>query len=294
MTGPVVPTTPGTVPWQLPVRALAPFAALAWTAGFLPWLLHGMGRAAPVVLPLRAVLLTALVEGAVVGGLFAGGLARLVPAGRRGAALLATGWGTAAGIAGTVGQSVVASGEGSGFDADPRVLTGLVVLTVLLGLFAWGAGSLAVAGPVGAGVALALLAGVLPGWLSSLFPSAGVISALGTAFVWLQALLLATALVVVGVRPRLRLVGWPVVVLVAWFVGPALIAVTWLEPLLRPGDDGLPRTLPGALAGAWEVVGSAASPMARDWGPWVAAVVGAVFVAVLLDGRRRELAGPAG
>ncbi|MGY1686055.1 hypothetical protein ACI8AK_10735 [Geodermatophilus sp. SYSU D00867] len=126
--------------------------------------------------------------------------------------------------------------------------------------------------------------------LQSVLPPSVYVSGLGTALVWLQALLLATALVVVGVRPGARLVLWPVVVLVAWLVGPALTAVAWWEPLLRPGT-GLPRTLGDALAGAWQVFGLAASPLGRDRGPWVAAVVLAVFVAVLLDGHRRAQAG---
>ncbi|NEM07823.1 hypothetical protein [Geodermatophilus normandii] len=254
--------------------------------------MHGTGRAAPIVLPLRAGVLTTLVLGTAVGGLAAGALARLVPPGRRGAALLATGCGTGVAIVATVAQSVSASDSGAGFDADLRVLTGLAVLTAALGVVAWGAGSLVVAGAAGSGVALGLLAGVLPGWLSSLLPSSVSVPWPATAFVWLQALLLGAALVVVGVRPAARLVLWPVVVLLAGLVGPALTAVSWLEPLLRPGT-GLPRTLGDALAGAWQVFGLAASPTARGWGPWVAAVVGAVFVAVLLDGRRRSPGGAA-
>ncbi|MGY1793843.1 hypothetical protein ACI796_07645 [Geodermatophilus sp. SYSU D00525] len=269
-----------------------PFAAPAWCAGFLPWLLHGMGRGAPIVLPLRAGLLTSLVLGAAVGGLLAGALALLVPAGRRRAALVATGCGAVLGIAVTLVQSVAAPDAGAGFDSDPRVLTGLAVLTAGLGVLAWGAGSLVLAGPAGAGVVLGLAAGLLPGWLSLLLPSSAYGSGLRTALVWLQAVLLAAALVVVSVRPVARLVVWPVVVLGAWLVGPALTAVAWLEPLLRPGA-GLPRTLGDALSGAWQVFGLAASPTGRDWGPWVAALVGAVFVAVLLDGRRRALAGSA-
>lgn len=139
---------------------------------------------------------------------------------------------------------------------------------------------------------LGLLAGLLPVWLSWLAPAAASgMPAFRGVLVCSQALLLAAALVVVGVRPAARLLVWPVVVLAAWLVGPALTAVAWLEPLLRPGY-GLPRTLPDALAGAWQVFGLAASPVGRQWGPWVAALVAAVFVAVLLDGRRRLLATP--
>ncbi|SDD08375.1 hypothetical protein SAMN05660690_3328 [Geodermatophilus telluris] len=279
------PAAPAGDRWRLPVWAPALFAPPAWLAGFAPWLLEGAGRAAPIVLPLRAGQLTALVLGAVVGGLLAGSLARLVPAARRGTALLATGCGTAVAIAVTVGQSVAASGAGSGFDADPRVLAGLAALTAVLGVLGWGVGSLVVAGPVGVGVARGVLAGVVVPWLSLLAPQALWSAPLGTALVWLQALVLAAALVVVGVRPRGRLAAWPVVVLLAWTTGPALTAVGWLEPLLRPGT-GLPATLGDALSGAWQVFGLASSPAARDWWPWTAAVVGAVFLAVLRDGRR--------
>ncbi|MGY1593351.1 hypothetical protein ACI79D_15375 [Geodermatophilus sp. SYSU D00708] len=91
------------------------------------------------------------------------------------------------------------------------------------------------------------------------------------------------------VRTARRLPAWG---LVTWFVGPALTAVTYLEPYLRPGA-GLPRGLGDALAGAVQVFWLAASPQGRPLLPWVVAVVGAAFVAALLAGRR-PAAPPAG
>jgi hypothetical protein len=271
-----------------------PVAALAWwVVGYLPWLLDGVGRAAPLALPLRAALLTALVLGAVAGGVLAGLAGLLARPGSRGRAVLATGCGTALAVGACLAQSVAAAGRGSGFDADGRVLTALCAVVVGAGAPAWAIGSLAVLVRPAAGVALALAAGVLPGWLTSVVLAVlpfAALGAAGTVAVWLQAAALAAALVVVGVRPRLRLALWPVVLLVTWFVGPALTAVTYLEPYLRPGA-GLPRGLGDALAGAGQVFWLASSPQGRPLLPWAAAVVGAAFVAALLAGRRRPATG---
>jgi hypothetical protein len=92
---------------------------------------------------------------------------------------------------------------------------------------------------------------------------------------------LALALVVVGLRPPVRAVWWPLVLLPAWFAGPALTATAYLEPLLRPGA-GLPDTLPDSLAGARQVFWAAASTDARDLAPWVTAVVAGLVVSAAL------------
>ncbi|NEK58473.1 hypothetical protein GCU56_11370 [Geodermatophilus sabuli] len=285
---------PRTVP-RLPSWALVPVSALVfWVCGFLPWLLEGAGRAAPLALPLRAGSLTLLVLGAAVGGVLGGLTGLLGRSGRRARALLATGAGTGLALLATLGQSVAAAGRGSGFDADSRVLVGLCAVAVATTALAWAAGSLALAGRPGAGVALGLLAGVLPGWLSSLLPSALLSGGFGgTALAWVQAAALAGALVAVGVRPAARLGWWPLVVLVAWSVGPVLTAVGYLEPSLRPGA-GLPRGLGDALSGAWQVLWLSASPLVRHLAPWVAAVVVAAFVSVLLAGRRSQPADATG
>ncbi len=289
----MIDSTPATAPTRtvprLPAWALVPVSALVfWLVGFLPWLLEGAGRAAPLALPLRAGSLSLLVLGAAVGGVL-GGLAGLLAPARRGPALLATGTGTGLALLATLGQSVAAAGRGSGFDADSRVLVGLCAVAGGTAVLAWAAGSLALAGRPGAGVALGLLAGVLPGWLSALLHPVlpfEALGALGTTVGWAQAVTLAGALVVVGVQPPARLAWWPPVVLLAWFVGPVLTAVAYLEPSLRPGA-GLPRGIGDALAGAWQVLWLSASPLVRLLAPWVAAVVVAVFLAVLLAGRAR-------
>jgi hypothetical protein len=280
---------PVRTPRRVPPWALVPVAALAWwLVGYLPWLVDGPGRAAPLALPLRASLLTLLVLGALTGGVVAGLTGLLAPPGRRGRTLLATGAGTALAVAVTLGQSVAASGRGSGFDADSRVLTGLGVVVLAVAALGWGAGALAVLGGPGLGIALGLLAGVLPGWLTSVLHPVlpfEALGSLGTVAVWLQGAVLCGALVAVGTRPPARWAVWPVVPLVTWFTGPALTAVTYVEPALRPGA-GLPAGLPDALAGAWQVFWLASSPVDRRLLPWVVAVVVAVVVSVARAGRR--------
>ncbi|MGY1743355.1 MULTISPECIES: hypothetical protein [unclassified Blastococcus] len=288
---PVVPAA--TAPAQagrLPAWALVPLAALVWWAGgHLWWLLDGLGGpgAGATALPLSASTLGLLVLGAGTGGVGAGLLGRATRS--RPLGLAATGGGVALAVAVTLLQSLAAvrsAGAGS-FAAEPVVLTGLSAVVVGAAVVGWLLGSSALLGRPGLGAALGALAGLAPSWLS------GVVAALGgspgEASSWAGAAVLAGALVAVAVRPPLRLLWWPPVVALAWLTGPALAAVVWLEPLLRPGA-GLPGTLLDSLSGAWQVFGLAADPAVRDLTPWIAALVTALALSAALVARPRPAA----
>jgi hypothetical protein len=296
---------------RLPVWSLVPLAAVAWWAvGFLPWLAGGM-RAVPiggrVPLPLSPSLLSSLVLGALVGGVAAGLLCLAAP--RRRLATLATLGGLLATVVVVLGVSVsVVRGDApDSFSSDGLVVSGLCAVVAVVSLGGWVLGSAAAFGRLGTGVALAVLAGALPSWLSSLAvlavdtsTSYVGLTVVGRIAVWTAAAVLVLALVTVGVRPPARLAWWPLLLLVAWFVSPLLTAAAYLEPLLRPGT-GLPGTLPDSLAGAWQVFWLSAQPLQRDLLPWFAALVVAGFVAFVRahlggPGRvdHRQVAGPIG
>ncbi|MGY1618413.1 hypothetical protein ACI797_16865 [Geodermatophilus sp. SYSU D00691] len=287
----------------MPVWALVPLAGVVWWAGgYLFWLLGGL-RAVPVgprlALPLSASTLGALVTGALVGGLAAGLLCLVVA--RRPLGALATCAGLVLGlVAALVPSAAGLRGEGpDAFAADPLVVTALCAIVVAVSLGGWAIGSAAALGRPGLAVALGVLAGAAPSWLSSaLVPfvdtsrSYAGVELVGRVSTWAGAAVLVLALVVAGARPAARLAWWPVVVLLAWFVAPFLTAAGYLEQPLRPGS-GLPGTLPDSLAAAWQLFGLAASPAARDLLPWVAALVAGSFLAFLLRDHR-QVAAPTG
>ncbi|MET0765176.1 MAG: hypothetical protein ABWY29_09945 [Blastococcus sp.] len=288
--------------------ALVPMAAgVWWLVGFLPWIASGLE--APVVsgavgggvgtvriaVPLLSITLGTLLVGAVLGGVCAGLLA-LAARSHRGwaAAATATGVGIAVVVA-LVQSTATLSRVAPGFSGDPRVLLGLAVVVAGAALVGWAMGSGALFGAPGQGIALGLLAGVVPAWLLGLVLSVGVaaydgLTVLGRATDLVGAAVLACALVVVGVRPPARLGSWPVILVVAWLAVPIQTAAVYLGPLLRPGA-GLPGTLPDSLAAAWQVFGQALSPAHRWLVPWVLAVVVAVAVSAL---RARRSTVPAG
>jgi hypothetical protein len=170
------------------------------------------------------------------------------------------------------------------------VLTGLTLVVVAATGIGWGIGALAVVGRPALGIALAVLAGMAPSWLSGvtfavLPPTQTAMLVLGQIWDWIGLALLAAALVTVGTRPAVRWAWWPLLVVIVWFTGPALTALSYLSPLLRPGA-GLPGTLPDSLAAAAQVFGAASSPAARGGLVlWVVALAGAVVVALVLDRR---------
>ncbi len=276
----------------LPTWALLPLAAAVWwVGGYLWWLLGSSARGgSAMALPLHTSVLSGLVLGAVAGGIGAGLLARLT--GRRGPALAATAGGVALAVLVTLVQSssAVRGAAAGSFAADPRVLTGLTVVVVCAALAGWLLGSAAVLGRPGLGVALAVLAGLAPSWVGGVLsrlagPEAH--TALDRTATWSGAAVLALALVVVGLHPPARLVWWPVVLVAAWFTGPALTALVYLGPSLRSGA-GLPGTLFDSVSAAWQVFGEASSPDFRDLTPWVVAGVVALAVSAVLATRLRR------
>ncbi|MGY2063978.1 hypothetical protein [Blastococcus sp. SYSU DS0619] len=282
------------VPWW----ALVPLSAAAWwVGGYLFWLLGGL-RMLPVgartALPLAPSMIGSLVLGALVGGVAAGLLSGA--AARRAAGVLATSGGTALAVVLALGTTVrtLRTNAPDTFETEPAVVLGLSAVVVLVSGAGWALGAPAALGAAGAAPGLAVLAGAAPWWTSegviALVGIDGMVSGPGRLGPWLGAALLVTALVVVGARPVARLAWWPAVVLLAWFVAPALTAVSYLEQLLRPGS-GLPATLPDALDAAWQVFGLASLPAGRDLLPWLVAIAVAAAVVVVRP-RLRPTAGP--
>jgi len=135
---------------------------------------------------------------------------------------------------------------------------------------------------------LAVLAGALPSWLGALVTSLapdGTVPTLGAAPEWAGAALLCLALVLTGLRPPVRALAWPVLVLPAWTVGAVVTAAVHLSPLLRPGA-GLPGTLPESLRATGQVFTAVWSGEGRPLLPWLLAVAVAVAVAVTVAGSR--------
>lgn len=273
---------------RLPWWALIPLSAAAWwVGGYLFWLVEGL-RMVPVgartAIPLVPSMIGVLVLGALVGGVVAGLLARAAE--RRAAGVPATAGGTALAVVlalGTTAETLRTNAPDT-FETEPAVVLGLCAVVVLASAAGWALGAPAALGAAGAAPGLAVLAGAASWWTSQLVIAlvglGDLTSPLGRLGTWLGAALLVAALVLVGVRPLARLAWWPAVVLLAWFVSPALTAVSYLEQVLRPGY-GLPATLPDALAAAWEVFGLASLPGGRDLLPWLVAIAVAAAVAVV-------------
>ena len=277
-------------PW-----VLAPAAGLTWwVVGFLFWLLDGLGGPGlrQLLIPLITPALGALVVGGVVGGVAAGLLTAAGPRDRRAQSVLATLGGTALALVATLVASSAALDRvpAGDFAADSRVVTGLTIVAVLATSVGWGVGVLAGVGRPGLGVALAVLSGMAPSWLSGvtlavLPPTQTGLAVLGRVWSWVGLAVLAAALVTVGVRPAVRWAWWPLLVAVVWFSGPVLTALAYLTPMLRPGA-GLPGTLPDSLAAAWQVFQAASSPLPRGGLVlWALALGGAAVVALVLDRR---------
>jgi hypothetical protein len=285
---------------RLPVWSLVPLAAVGWwVVGFLPWLAGGMRAVpvgGPVPLPLSPSLLGSLVLGTLVGGLVAGLLCLATHRRRLGLAATLGGLVLAVVVVLAVAVSVLRRDAPDSFSSDRLVVTGLCVVVVVGALGGWALGSAAVFGRPGTGLALAVLAGAGPAWLSSLAvlavdtsTSYAGLTVVGRVAVWAGAAVLVLALATVGARPASRLAWWPLLLLAAWFVSPLLTAAAYLEPLLRPGM-GLPGTLPDSLGAAWQVFWLAAPPSQRDLVPWFAALVVAALIALVRADVRGRLA----
>ena len=289
-------------PHRLPVWSLAPAAALVWWAGgYLFWLLGGLeerflpGTAGTLHLavPLVSSQLALLATGALLGGVAAGLLGLAAGPERRLPAVVATFAGTAPAVIVTlvVTGARLRAAAGAEFDGERPVVLGLSLVVVVLALAGWGAGTCALLGRPGLGLALAVLAGLVPSWTAAVLyavadpdPYTGG-PAVGHVSEWLGAAVLLGGLVAVGLRPVARLLWWPVLIGVAWLVGSFLTAVGYLSSLLRPGA-GLPGSLPDSLDATLQVFGLASNPASRYVEPWIAAVVAAVVVGLVLDRRR--------
>jgi hypothetical protein len=298
------PTVARRAPRRPPVWALLPLAAVVWwLVGFLPWILDSLVWPAPFADapsgPLRAIPLVAgslgvLVLGALTGGIAAGLLCLCAPRAGRGKAAVFTFAGLALGVVVVLVQAAGTLRDVGGIDGDSRAVVGLSVVTVLTAVTGWLLGSAAVFGRPGAGVALGALSAVVPGWLSSLafvFVDRNQEYLLGPGWAsftgWVGAAVLGLALVTVGVRPPSRWAWWPLIVLLAWFIGPALTATGYVEVYLRGGID-VPRMLADALAAAWQVFGQASLPANRDLLPWLCAILAAAVVAAALPRVTRQ------
>jgi hypothetical protein len=289
---PVV-TDPATGPARrqrrLPAPALIPIAGLVWwVVGFLPWILTGLGHdvrsliGTPVAaVPLFTGHVSELVVGAGVGGLCAG-LVPLLGRGSRAARIAAV----ATGVAVTV-AIVVLQSRSALTGTDGRVLDGLSVLVVGITVVALAIGLLATTGRVGLGIAGAAIAGAAPVWLPAVLSQLGLDAPEAFRHVtdatrWVGAVLLAASLVTIGVRPVVRLVWWPVAIVLAWLVSPTATAAGYIEPMLRPGM-GLPDMLGEHISATLDVWRMSASVDARPLTPWIVAIVAAVAISLVLD-----------
>jgi hypothetical protein len=287
---------------RLPAWALLPLAGLTWWAGgYLFWLLDGLedrfipGTAGTLHLavPLISSVLGLLVTGALTGGVLAGLLGLAAGPQRRLPALAATFGGTAVAVIATLVLTGTRLREAasSEFDGERPVVLGLSLAVAVLALVGWGVGAGALLGRPGTGLALAVLAGLVPSWTSAVLFTVvdadpyTTVQVVAYVSQWLGAAVLLGGLVVVGVRPATRLLWWPWLVAAAWLVGSFVTAVGYLSSLLRPGA-GLPRSLPDSLDATLQVFLAASNPASRYVEPWTVAVVAAVVVSVVLDRRR--------
>ena len=285
--------------WRLPTAALIPIAALAWwVVGFLPWILDGL-RMSPfsgtpvLAVPLFMGNLSAMVLGGGLGGLTAG-LVALLGRGARWRRAGAVTLGVVIAAVATLLQSALTLRDPSpsNMSAADRVLVGLVVVTLastILGLI-WGL--LALSGRIGLGLALSGVAGAAPWWLTGVLAALGMDRSIqdlyGSADVaqWTGAVVLACALVIIGVQPLARVVWWLPAVVLAWVVGPTITASAYMEQLLRPGTS-LSEVFGESFDLAWQVWKRAASLELRPLTPWIVAIVVAALVSIVIGWARR-------
>lgn len=288
-TGPPGPSgTPDADPGRrgLPTLLLMPIAAVAWwVVGFLPWIVGGLAyfpSGGPrTAIPMIAGSMSVLVVGGGLGGIVSGAVT-LLGRGRWVLRLLAVVVGVAVAVAATLAQSLstLHDPSPSNMSADDRVLAGLTAVVVAMTLVGLVWGLLVLAGPVGQGIALAGVAGVAPAWVADLVDASGTDG--GDVYRWIGVALLAAGLVRIGLRPLVRLVWWPVAVVLAWLVGPTVTASSYLEQALRPGTSWS-EIIDFHLPAWWDVWKAAASLDARPLTPWIAAIVAALIVAALVS-----------
>lgn len=283
----------------IPVPVLAPASALVWwVVGYLPWLLtglHDLGglynvASSQAAIPLLTMELPLLVLGGVVGGACAGLLTTLSD-GRTATALAASFAGLACAVlvAGIQSSAAVRDAAGSGYEGYDPVISALLATAAGATLLGWLFGVGARFGRVPLGIALAGLAGALPLWLNravyAIFPLLQSEVVAHTIY-YAGAALLAASLVVIGVRPYVRLLAWPVAIALAWIVAPAFAAAGYLGGMLRP-----PATLSDTFGPAWDIFLLAARPeyTPTAWTvPFVVAIGLAAAIAIRLELRNRS------
>ncbi|MDP3892329.1 hypothetical protein [Nocardioides sp.] len=294
------------LPTGLRMLAVLLMAGLAWWCiGQLGWVLRGFetpggwvpgsaGAAEHTLLlvPLMTSQLALLVTGSLVGGV-CGGLAVVLGGGRRWLTVVSSGLGVAVAVTVVLVQatSAIRARPGAGFAADDRVLIGLCAVVAVASLIGWLFGAAVVLGRPAWGLALGVLAGAAPAWVSGVaLPVVGldprtveVVAQVGRS---VGSVLLIAALLAVGSRPLSRVALWLVVVLLAWFVGPTLTAAGYLEQLLRPAA-GLPHALRSTVEAAWQVFAQASSPGNRPLSGWLYALLAAAALSLLLRVRDR-------
>ncbi|KQV76835.1 hypothetical protein ASC61_18530 [Aeromicrobium sp. Root344] len=297
MTIEMTPTVERTTWRRVPEWALVPIAALVWwLAGFLPWLLNGAGRDVLseggvgflLLPPLMSGGVSQLVLGAGVGGV-AAGLTSLLSDGSR--ALRAGA--CAAGVAVALLVTLLQTRNGVSDTAfDSRVTNGLTVVVVVTTIVGLGLGLLSLVGRGGLGFAVGALAGATPYWVMTVFMAFQFVDTTGRLEVahrvseWSGAVVLAGALLCVGLVPGVRAVAWVGIVLLAWFIGPTITAAGYMEVFLRPGM-GVADRWGDQLSATADVWRTAASLDARSLAPWAAPIVVAAAAATWLALRAR-------
>lgn len=281
----------------LPAPVLALVAGLSWwVVGFLPWILEGLlfPDAAARTMPQMAVPVYGAIGepvlGAGAGGLAAGFVALL---GRRNERqnVLAVAVGVAVVVTVTLVQSVTATrsmGPGMGpytSGVDPRLVNGVTVIVVVVTALGLAVGLLALAGRVGLGIALAGVSGVFAVWIVPVVMAMGIDSyrppqGLVETGRWVSAGVLCAALLVIGVRPWVRVLWWPVAIVLAWWVSPTVTASYYAEQVIRP-NSGLPDSLGDHFSGIAQVWKASAALDMRPLTPWAFAVAVAAVVPVL-------------
>lgn len=206
----------------IPVIAIVLLAAFAWLVGFLPGVL-------PEASPFDAAAMGELVALAIVAGTL-GGAAAAVRRDRPAAAIAAA----SGGVTLIALATIRVLGERDVY-LEP-VLWALQLITVLVTVAAVALGLIAALGPSWLrGLALAPLAGAAYSWFGQVVPAT---SSTTHWWVWLMVPVLACVLVLSverGARGLLALLTWPVVVAGVWTVQTAIIALTAIGPMIRPG-----------------------------------------------------------
>jgi len=286
----MTPTVERTRWRSLPPWTLVPIAAVTWwLAGFLPWLLNGPGRDELTERGVGFVLLPPLMSGGVsqlVLGAGVGGVVAGLTAMRNDGSRVLRAAACSAGVAVALLVTLLQTRNGvSGTVVDSRITNGLTIVVVVTAIVGLGLGLLSLLGRVGLGLAIGALAGATPIWVMSVFnafqldDTAGRLQVAHRVSEWSGAVVLAVALLCVGLVPAVRSVAWVGVVLLAWLIGPTITAAGYMEVFLRPGT-GLQELWGDQLSATADVWRMAASLDARSLAPWITPIIAAAAAAI--------------